>query len=149
MKQILCVKKSLIYAFVLMLIISCSSENDFDGSLIESTWLAESRTNDEGTINYDDDGSIRFTLNSDGTYIWLVGNTKSTATVPLKFTGVYIFSPSTKKLKLSGKAIIEVFYINQEELYTVEKLTKNKLVITSNMDIKGIGTTTFEFKKGK
>lgn len=147
MKQIKTVKIILIYAFALMLISSCSSENDFDGNLIESTWIAESCTNDEGTINYNNDGSIRFTINSDGTYIWLVGNTSSTATVPIEITGVYIYSPSTKKLKLSGKAIVDVFVIKQEKVYTVEKLKKNELVMSADTGIKGIGIETYVFKR--
>lgn len=58
MKQIKTVKEILIYAFALMLISSCSSENSFDTNFIETTWIAESCTNDEGTINYDYDVSM-------------------------------------------------------------------------------------------
>lgn len=118
---------------------------------IEGTWNAVSCTNDGGTNNYGvgDFASvaIRFTLNLDGTYSWITDNSKSTSSLPVIINGTYIYTSSTNKLKITGKAIVGSFSFSDNHLFSVEKLNASKLIISDDTGINGIGEQTYMFSR--
>lgn len=102
--------------FVVMLTIACSKETEEDSvGSIEGTWKALSCTDDGGTYNYGvgdfANAAIRFTLGLDGTYSWITDNSKSSSSIPVVINGTYIYTSSTNKLKVTGKAIVGSFFI--------------------------------------
>lgn len=141
-----------VFMLVAVLTIACSKETEVDSvGSIEGTWKAVSCTNDEGTNNYGVGDfvnvAIRFTLGLDGTYSWITDNSKSISSIPVVINGTYIYTSSTNKLKVTGKAIVGSFSYSNNHLYTVEKLTSSKLIITEETGINGIGKQTYVFSR--
>lgn len=151
--QVKYIKSSnLLLLLVVMLTIACSKEAEVDSvGSIEGTWKAVSCTNDGGTNNYGvgdfANVAIRFTLGLDGTYSWITDNSKSSSSLPVVLNGTYIYTSSTNKLKVTGKAIVGSFSYSNNHLYTVEKLTSSKLIITEETGINGIGKQTYVFSR--
>jgi hypothetical protein len=138
----------LLLLLLITLTVACSqdAEEESTGS-IEGTWNAVSCTNDGGTSNYGvanyANVAIRFTLKLDGTYTWITDNSKSTSSVPVVINGTYIYTSSTNKLKVTGKALVGSYSFNDNHLYTVEKLTNSKLIIAEETGISSIGKQTY------
>jgi hypothetical protein len=142
-----------ILAFTAFTLAGCGDGGDDSNSSsadIEGTWSGVSCTQSDGSFGTTTYGtgsyasvSLRFTLNSDGSYKWVTANTTSTAAQTVLCSGTYAFTSSTSKLKVQGSCSVGSLSYDDDHLYNVEQLTSSRLTISEVTGIKGIGTETF------